>query len=321
MSLKMHPVIADLILLRKQFIKSRLIFVGGPRMTAILKALGATNSALEKMKTVSNGLRGDPTLPFRKSRNGRFCFDFEQSKVRRLEFQPFVLSVEENFVRHDSGQIRKFEELDEDLQGNSALQALLKFKALMFHGVATKQRPKLNYKTDNFICTLFNLRTVTNKDLLGEPALEGVHSDGVDFTMTTFLGSKNMTDNSAATFVHDIDAPNAVRWDEVDPKHTLGCYQHRHFLDTLLFVDHERKHSLSPVYAADAELPATRDMLIFFTRKPVVEGHVSHPYDSLKPHTIRPMEVSLDGECDAVVDWNQLQGYFGVGPFRKDEVI
>ncbi|KAJ5889083.1 hypothetical protein N7495_009124 [Penicillium taxi] len=118
-------------------------------------------------------------------------------------------------------------------------------------------------------CTLFNLRTVTNKDLVGEPALEGVHSDGVDFTMTTFLGSENMTSDSAVTFLHDMRAKNALRWDEVNPVHTMGSYQHRDFLDTLLFVDHERKHSLSPVHAVDPAWPATRDMLIFFTRKPV----------------------------------------------------
>ncbi|KAJ6133777.1 hypothetical protein N7523_000099 [Penicillium sp. IBT 18751x] len=292
-SAETRAAIADLILLREEFIKNRLIFVKGDRLIPILKVLGATDKDLEKMKTVSDTLRDDPTLPFRKSKNGRFCFDFEQSQVRRLEFQPFALSVEEDFVRHDSGQIRKFQEVDEDLQGNSTLHALFVFKALIFRGVPIKQRPKLNYDTENFVCTLFNLRTVTNKDLVGEPALEGVHSDGVDFTMTTFLGSENMTSDSAVTFVHDMRAKNALRWDEVDPAHTLGSHQHRDFLDTLLFVDHERKHSLSPVHAVDPACPATRDMLIFFTRKPVVEGHISHPYDSLNSHPSLPMRVEL----------------------------
>lgn len=292
-SAETRAVIADLILLREQFIKERLIFVESARMIPILKVLGATDEDLEKMRTVSDSLRDDPTLPFRKSKNGRFCFDFDQSQVRRLEFQPFALSVEEDFVRHDSGQIRKFQEVDEDLQGNTTLHALFVFKALIFHGVSIKHRPKLNYDTENFVCTLFNLRTVTNKDLLGEPALEGVHSDGVDFTMTTFLGSENMTKDSAVTYVHTMNAKNALRWNQVNPEHTLGSHQHRDFLDTLLFVDHERKHSLSPVHALDPERPATRDMLIFFTRKPVVEGHISHPYDSLVSHESLPMKVDL----------------------------
>ncbi|KAF7592957.1 hypothetical protein BBP40_012193 [Aspergillus hancockii] len=294
MSIETRAVIADLIRLREEFIKYRLIFVKGDRMIPILKVLGATDEDLEKMKHVSNGLRDDPTLPFRKSKNGRFCFDFEHSKLRRLEFQPFALSVEDDFVRHDSGQIRKFREVDEDLQGNTTLHALFVFKALVFHGVSFKQRPKLDYGTENFICTLFNLRTVTNKDLVGEPALEGVHSDGVDFTMTTYLGSENMTQDSAETFVHDIREQNALRWNQTNPEYSFGSHQHRDYLDTLLFVDHERKHSLSPVHAVDPEHPATRDMLIFFTRKPVVEGHISHPYDSLKSHQSLPLEIPLN---------------------------
>ncbi|KAF5858847.1 hypothetical protein ETB97_003644 [Aspergillus alliaceus] len=288
-----RAVIAELIRLREGFIQNRLIFVKSDRMIPILKVLGATDEDLENMKTVSDSLCDDPTLPFRRSKNGRFYFDFEQSKLRRLEFQPFALSVEEDFVRHDSGKIREFEEVDGNLQGNTALHALFLFKALMFHGMSFKQRPKLDYRTDNFICTLFNLRTVTNKDLVGEPALEGVHSDGVDFTMTTYLGSENMTRDSAVTFIHDIREQNALRWNETHPEYNLGSHQHRDFLDTLLFVDHERKHSLSPVYAADPERSATRDMLIFFTRKPVVEGHISHPYDSLQPHLSLPLEVPL----------------------------
>ncbi|KAM5441978.1 hypothetical protein MferCBS31731_002807 [Microsporum ferrugineum] len=288
-----RAAIADIIKLREQFIKERLIFVESSRIIPILKLLGATDEDMEKIKAVSDHLVDDPTLPFRKTKGARFCFDFEQSKVRRLEPQPYVLTAEEDFVRFDSGRIRSFAEVEDDLQGNSTLHALLVFKALMFQGLTFKKRPKLNYEAENFVCTLFNVRVTTNKDILGEPALEGVHSDGVDFTMTTFLGGENMTSDSATTFVHDMRAKNALRWNEVNPEHTLGKHQHREFLDTLLFVDHERKHSLSPVQALDPNQPATRDMLIFFTRKPVVEGHVSYPFDSLKSHLTRPMEIGL----------------------------
>ncbi|WP_394350839.1 2OG-Fe dioxygenase family protein [Elizabethkingia argenteiflava] len=40
--------------------------------------------------------------------------------------------------------------------------------------------------------------------------------------------------------------------------------QHWDFLHTLLIVDHERKHSLTPV-KTETDI-AIRDMLIFFTR-------------------------------------------------------
>ncbi|MFC8917839.1 2OG-Fe dioxygenase family protein [Streptomyces sp. NPDC057116] len=288
-----NDAMSEITEIRAQYVRERSVFVEGARMVRLLKALGATDADLEKIKLVSDDLPQDPTLPFRKSRNGRFCFDFENSRAYRLEFQPFALSAEEDFVRHDSGQTRIFEEIGDDLQMNTALQALLRFKSLIFRGVTTAHRPKLDYDSPSWICTLFNLRTISTPELQGEPALEGVHSDGVDHTMTTFLGSENMTADSAVTFLHDMRERNATRWNQADPKLLVGQCRHRHFLDTLIVVDHERKHSLSPVEAVDKRLPATRDMLIFFTRKPVLAGHISHPYDSLKAHERLPMAVEL----------------------------
>ncbi len=61
-------------------------------------------------------------LPFRKSRNGRFCFDFDRAQIERLEFQPFVLSVEEDFIRYDSGKVRHFRGINDDLQLNTAFR-------------------------------------------------------------------------------------------------------------------------------------------------------------------------------------------------------
>ncbi|KAF3997264.1 2OG-Fe dioxygenase family protein [Glaciimonas immobilis] len=262
-------------------------------MIDLLVTLGATETGLLGLQRVSDQLAKDPTLSFRESRSGRFCIDFDRFRACRLDSQPFVLSVEEDFVRHDSGKARRFEEVGNDLQLNSAFQALLAFKSLMVRDVEITHRPKLDYSTNNWICTVFNLRTITTRHLRGEPALEGVHSDGVDHTMTTFLGSDNMANDSAITSVHDMREKNAISWDRTDPGLILGQSQHRSFLDTLLVVDHERKHSLSPVIAEDKTRRSTRDMLIFFTRKPVMPGHVSHPYDSLTEHTGLPMSIDL----------------------------
>lgn len=222
----------ELTQLRAQFIRDQSIFLEGYRMIALLKKLGATAEDFEHIQKVSDGLPQDPTLPFRRSKNCRLIYDFQKDELRRLEFQPFMLSADEDFVRHDSGTERILDEVDNDLQLNSVLQALFVFKAFMVHDTTFKQRPRLDYSTKDFICTLFNLRTVTTPDLVGEPALEGVHSDGVDFTMTTYLGSENMTGDSAITFVHDNNETNANRWDETDPKYLLGVHQHREFSST-----------------------------------------------------------------------------------------
>ncbi|MEU2358684.1 2OG-Fe dioxygenase family protein [Streptomyces misionensis] len=279
--------------IRSTYIRERAAFVDGAHISEILLGLGAHEGDLEKIKQVSDSLSSDPTLAFRRTRNGRFCFDMANRCIYRMSAQPFVLTAEEDFVRHDSGVVRIFDEIEDDLQLNTALQALLVFKSLVVDGVAVTPRPHLDYSAENWVCTLFNIRTITVPELLGEPALEGVHSDGVDHTMTTLLGSQNMAPESAVTFLHDPAEGNGTRWDAVDPALRLGQYQHKNFLDTVLIADHERKHSLSPVFAVRDDEPAMRDMAIFFTRRPAVDGHVSYPYDALAPHEKYPMSVRI----------------------------
>nr|WP_212995109.1 2OG-Fe dioxygenase family protein [Elizabethkingia argenteiflava] len=61
---------------------------------------------------------------------------------------------------------------------------------MMIEGVTSKERPFLDYQSEKWISTVFNLRTITTPILIGEPALEGVHTDGVDHTMTILLNHK-----------------------------------------------------------------------------------------------------------------------------------
>lgn len=286
-----YDVLADLRAIKAEYDSSRSVFVDGAHMAVLLRGLGAMASDLIEIQRLSAGLPDDPTLPFRKSRNGRFLIDNARGRIERLEFQPFVLSADEDFVRYDSGIVREFAEIGDDLQLNTALQALLRFKAFVVGDLGIAHRPALDYDSPNWVCTLFHLRTVTTPELIGEPALEGVHSDGVDHTMTTMLGAENMSGDSAVTYIHDMRERNAIRWNEVDPDLRVGRYQHRHPLDTMLVVDHEFKHSLSPVIAVDADRVSTRDMLVFFTRKPTLPGHISHPHDSLRRHETLPMSI------------------------------
>jgi Uncharacterized protein conserved in bacteria (DUF2257). len=128
---------------KKAYQEHRSAFIPGTTMQAILLALGARPEDFAKLQQVSANLADDPTLPFRKSRNGRFCFDFDRAQIERLEFQPFVLSVEEDFIRYDSGKVRHFRGINDDLQLNTAFQALMKFKAYVIDGVNVTPRPGL----------------------------------------------------------------------------------------------------------------------------------------------------------------------------------
>ncbi|MBB2162281.1 2OG-Fe dioxygenase family protein [Gluconacetobacter sacchari] len=262
-------------------------------MIRILEELGARDEDFYTLKTVGEHLAPDPTLPFRETNGGRFCLDSERNKISRLEFQPFVLSIAEDFVRHDSGKLRSFRGIGDNLQLNKAFHALLFFKYFIIRDVNVSPRANLDMSSAKWVSTVFPTRTITTPDLLGEPALEGVHSDGVDHTMTSLLGSHNMMNDSAKTFIHDMREENSKRWNETNRLLRTGEFQHKKFLDTVLIIDHERKHSLSPVHATDPNQRATRDVIIFFTRKPATEGHISYHYDSFNPHLEFPLSLDI----------------------------
>jgi hypothetical protein len=288
-----YQAISKIMKLRQQYIEQRYIWVPAEQMIDIVLGLGARKEDIAALCETSEHLYFDPTLPYRKSRNGRYCYDYDTNTIRRLEFQPFLLSKSEDFNRYDSDQLRRFDEIEDNIQLNSVMQALLIFKGMMTRDVKVAPRPNLDYSGNKDILTLFSVRTFTNPDVLGEPALEGIHSDGVDHTLTTLLGYKNMRMDSAATFMHAQHEKTGIPLNSAKPENIRARVQHTKILDTLMIVDHENKHSLNPVYQEDPEVEASRDMLILFTRKPAEEAHVSGKIDSMRPHQSKPMELPL----------------------------
>ncbi len=279
-------------LLKEQYIKNRVLFIDGRDVIELLIMLGSTEDDLNNLQNISEKLYADPTLNFRQSRNGRFCYRAREEKIYRTKFQPFVLSTEEDFIRHDSGKVRNFVGLNEDLVNNLAFQNLLKIKYTLISDMRFNQRNFLDYTSEDWITTLFHLRTITTPKILGEPALEGVHSDGVDHTMTTLLGHHNMSDDSAITHIHSMNEKSGIRVDDINQEFLLNKFQHKKFLDTVFIVDHERKHSLTPLFPKNSTEIATRDMLIFFTRKPCLPNHISYQYDSVDAHPDYPVSFS-----------------------------
>lgn len=288
-----YKAVSKVMAIRAQYLEKRWAWIPAEEIKEIVIGLGANPADLETLPAVGDRLTLDPTLPFRKSVNGRYLFDYDNDTLTRLEFQPFALSVEEDFDRYDSGVLRRFNEVENDIQHNTVIQALLVFKSMIVHGVEIAHRPKMDYVSNKNIMTLFTVRTTTNEAILGEPALEGIHSDGVDHTMTTLLASNNMRDDSAATFMHAMEETTGIPLNDAKPENIRARVQHTQFLDTLILVDHENKHSLSPVYQDDKSRDATRDMLILFTRKPCDKDHISGKIDSQRPHLDLPMQIPL----------------------------
>ena len=267
--------------LKEAYKADRHLFVPGSVIRAALLLLGASLKDVELLRSASDGMPPDPTLEFRESRNARFYFDYDNSVIVQTRQQPFVLTEGEDFIRHDSGKARLFPGLQDELRGNTAFRALLNFKSYMAEGALTLEREGLDYSSPNYVCTTFQLRVKTGNGIIGEPALEGVHSDGVDHTMTTFLASRNMGCDAAKTRLHLNSETTGISWSDSNDELIVTEVQHRDFLDTLLIADHEYKHSVTSLTPLVAHQPCHRDMLIFFTRKPAVAAHPSHEFDNI----------------------------------------
>ena len=294
-NVQFYQAIAAIMALRNSYLQNRYIFVKGEDMIPILEGLGARKDDFESVQEISDLTGPDPTLDYRTVTYGRYCIDPETRSICRLQVQPYTLTEKEDYKRHDSGIPRMFDETPTVMQGNTVVQALMLFKALVFQGVPITPRDRLDYNCPSWICTMFNARTHTAKDegIFGEPALEGVHSDGSDHTMTVFLGSKNMRADSAVTFLHDNQETTGIQIWETNPSLIKGRVHHQHFLDTLVFVDHDFKHSVTSVHQLDAAQPTTRDMLVVFTRRPKLDGHVSGYADTMELHPTAPLHLPM----------------------------
>ncbi|KAE8334313.1 hypothetical protein BDV24DRAFT_170322 [Aspergillus arachidicola] len=290
-----YEALSKIMGLRKIYIRHRFIFVEGKDMVSILRGLGAEEADFERLKAISDQAGPDPTLDYRTVSFGRYCLDFKTRGIRRLEQQPYTLTVEEDYKRHDSGIPRTFTETPTAMQSNTVVQALIVFKAVLFHDVSITPRDRLDYSSPLWVCMVFNARTFTDKskDIFCEPALEGVHSDGSDHTMTVFLNSENMRSDSAVNFLHDNREMTGVPVSEVKPVLIKKLVQHRDFLDTLVFADNDHKHSVTSLYPACPSSIARRDMLVVFTRRPKTEGHVSGYGDSMASYSTCPMQIPL----------------------------
>lgn len=276
--------VAKAVQLRQAYLRDGCIFIAGESLIPILKGIGAREEDFEKLKEVSHHLDPDPTVNYRTLRSGRFSVDAKAGTIERLQRQPFVLTTVENYKRHDSDVPRDFGDFDENHQNNTVVQAMLVFKSWVTQNIPVLARPGLDYHKDTVLTEIFNVHTFTDKDIQGYPALEGVHQDGSDHTMTVMLGSSNITSDSGITFVHARDETTGFQTPETRTELLRGRYQHRDFLDTLLFTDNSFKHSVTPVYARDKDQPSYGDMFVIFSRKPRSEKHSSGLPDSLEPH-------------------------------------
>jgi hypothetical protein len=279
---------------RAQLRERRYVFARSEEMTCMMRLFGATDAGLAELRGVCSNLNPDPYLPFRDTGLYRLVLDFGKRHAHRAVREPFVLTPDDGFNRPDAGLNRFFGEPQHWVLENSAWQALVRWKAYMMEGVATRPRPGCD-PARNWNQAGFFLRTSTTQDLMGEPAAEGVHQDGVEFTMTTLFHQENMRGDSARSALYTMEAESGAQAGEADPSTVLSTVQHWEFLDTLLFVDNELQHSVTPVFQEDGARPAVRDMGVFFTRRMARPGggFSADGWDCEEMHGSLPFAMAL----------------------------
>ena len=167
----------------------------------------------------------------------------------------------------------------------------------MMCNVETTPRPGCDPDA-NWNQNIFFARTMSTPKTEGEPAAEGVHQDGVEFTMTTLLKTRNMDfieQKSAVSKLFDLDQTIGVSFQDAKENNVITEVQHTNFLDTLLFVDNEVSHAVSPIKLIDTDKIGFRDMMILFSRRmaPKSSKFISAGFDSLKSHPRLPAAFAL----------------------------
>jgi len=251
--------------------KTRYMFIEGSELRPILKhVFGAKEEDFEELEHVCDNMNHDPHLPFRKSSTYRLLFDMKLGVARRGTRVPFVLGAEDGFKRDDTGVHRFFGEVQDWVLQNSAFQALQRFKAFVIYGTMDSVQPRNGCDPNrNWNQVGFFLRVMSTPNIVGDPTSEGVHQDGVEYSMSTLFKSQNMDwdRGSAVSSLVNLDQEFGTAYDELNFKNIVDAAQHRNFLDTLIFVDNELSHVVTPLKVLNEKAAAHRDMSVIFTRR------------------------------------------------------
>ncbi|NBM54405.1 hypothetical protein GWI68_06290 [Proteus sp. G2669] len=280
--------------IKKEYKNNKYVFIPQNVVINLIKQLGAEEKDINTLIEYGDYLAQDPTLSFRHSRTGRYLFDNDIETISRLEYQPFVLTEEDGFIREDSGAQRHFRALDDRWQSNTAYQALLKLKMLLIQGNTFTPRHLTDQQSPKSISTVFHLRLIAQPDSLSELSIEGVHKDGVDHTMVVMMNKHNVKDNTGALRVHSPQEAIGTPWQEINPENVLYEHNNAQYLDVLLIADNELNHSGTPIFTHDNKNQAYQDFMVLLSRYPTVDTHPSHKFDSMNAHPDLPLTLYLN---------------------------
>jgi hypothetical protein len=206
-----------------------------------LRVPEAVHGAVETFVASYDDLPLDPYLPdggrYRYRRHTRYAYDTGTGELTVTENPGYYQTRENNPFA--GGQLRKYAELDETIQYNPFLCALIAFNV--------DQLPRKH--VERWAVQAHCVRIVASDGVLGKPTPEGVHRDGCTFISLHMVNRHNVKGGVTAVYT---PAGEPI---------TEKVFTKR--LDSLFGEDVRIRHGVGDVAVADpASGPGTRDVLL-----------------------------------------------------------
>jgi len=194
-------------------------------------------------------LKGDSK--FRWRRFNYFYYHPQEDTLEVMPDVPFFQPAEEN--SYAGGINRTFSPLEQNTTDNKFMQELIKFSFWQTPESKDKKMANKPWKVEVHL-----VRVIASAKELGEPTPEGIHRDGGESGFVYLMNRQNAKGGESA--VYDNDKNLITRFTLTKP------------MDTMIFLDPDVMHSVSPIHPIDPTQPAIRDVfLVGFFYEPTLE--------------------------------------------------
>lgn len=181
---------------------------------------------------------------YRRRRYG--VYQLSAASAVQMPHQPHYQSTKYNWL---NGNVERwFEPIAEHVASGATLQAILQLCYAVF--------APLRSKVKTWHTEVHQFRIEALVDAAGQPTPEGVHRDGVDFVLVLLVKRENIV--AGTTTLHAPGGQQISEFTLTEPG------------DSVWLDDQRLFHGVTPVQAADPNLPAFRDVLVV-TLKPLVQ--------------------------------------------------
>lgn len=264
--------------IRSEYLDKWFIFINGETIKEILtSSYWVKDEDFKQLQKSWEDLQDDPTMP-RKSANGRFGINYNNSNISTLSQTSFILEEKDWFKRVDSWKKRDFIQINQQVQNNKAFQWLLRLQADIIKNIKLPKNKELIEDISKQLCTVFQIRTIKKSwpqenIYEWEPAPEWAHCDiGLNkwHIATILINSQNLWRNSGISILLDKNEENIsstiwTQYNNINQDIIKAKVQHKNPFDILFFID--TPHAVSAINKENPGQVANRDMILLMTRR------------------------------------------------------